>query len=261
MTTHTIHTVNAFTDSDTGGNPASVMCFNSMPNDQKLLKVARTQTAPVIAFVFPEKENNTYAIRWFSQQGEISLCGHGTLAAASILFSNNPNVDELMFTSPYGNVTVNKVGNMLSMIFPAWKRKATKIKNLQFGMSSSNVVEHFSTRDLVIVLENQLAVELFEPNKSLIQSSGFHAIIVTAKGNKSDYVLRFFAPSIGIDEDAATGSAQCSLAKYWVEKLNKDILQVEQLSSRKGTFTVENIKDSIVIKTKTIILPAQKITM
>lgn len=47
--------------------------------------------------------------------------------------------------------------------------------------------------------------------------------IVTAPGDNDvdDYVCSFFAPSEGIDEDPATGSIQCTLVPYWVERMAK----------------------------------------
>jgi predicted PhzF superfamily epimerase YddE/YHI9 len=50
-----------------------------------------------------------------------------------------------------------------------------------------------------------------------------------------DYVCRFFAPSIGIDEDPATGSIHCTLAPYWSSRLGKERLRAQQLSARGGT--------------------------
>ncbi|WP_394176381.1 PhzF family phenazine biosynthesis protein [Thalassotalea litorea] len=260
MTTYTIHTVNAFTDSEIGGNPASVICLETMPAENTLLEIAGKQASPVTAFVMPNQDDNAYGIRWFSQQKEINLCGHGTLAAASVIFSINHDIDELNFTSPFGDVKVKMEGSGLSMVFPIWKRHAIGLKRLQYGLFHSKVVDHYVTRDLILVLENEQDVVQFKPNKQQIIQSGYHAVIVTARGERSDYVLRFFAPSIGIDEDAATGSAQCSLAQYWSQKLNKSDLIVEQLSSRKGSFQIKVMEDTISIKTSTKILQAENFT-
>jgi PhzF family phenazine biosynthesis protein len=65
---------------------------------------------------------------------------------------------------------------------------------------------------------------------------GTSGAIVTAPGEGDvDYVCRFFAPSIGIDEDPATGSIHCTLAPYWAGRLGKDRLRAQQLSARGGT--------------------------
>ena len=65
-------------------------------------------------------------------------------------------------------------------------------------------------------------------------------IIVTAPSanGTADFVSRFFAPSVGIDEDAVTGSAHCLLGPYWQRKLGRDALVGYQASARGGTVKV-----------------------
>jgi len=64
-----------------------------------------------------------------------------------------------------------------------------------------------------------------------LESSG---IIVTSKGSNIDFVSRFFAPKIGINEDPVTGSAHTLLIPYWAKKLNNKNLEAVQLSKRTG---------------------------
>jgi len=70
---------------------------------------------------------------------------------------------------------------------------------------------------------------------------------VTAQSSDSGYVLRYFAPKIGISEDLATGSAQCSLAPYWFEKLGKEKLTARQLSHAGGYFEVARGSESTIV--------------
>jgi PhzF family phenazine biosynthesis protein len=68
---------------------------------------------------------------------------------------------------------------------------------------------------------------------------GIIGAIVTAPGEGDvDYVCRFFAPAVGIDEDPATGSIHCTLAPYWAGRLGKDkgkeTFRARQLSARGG---------------------------
>jgi predicted PhzF superfamily epimerase YddE/YHI9 len=60
-------------------------------------------------------------------------------------------------------------------------------------------------------------------------------------------VCRFFAPSIGIDEDPATGSIHCTLAPYWAGRLGKDKLGARQLSARGGTMRCKTDRDRVKI--------------
>ena len=64
-------------------------------------------------------------------------------------------------------------------------------------------------------------------------------VIVTASGDGVDFVSRFFAPKFGIPEDPVTGSAHCTLAPYWAERLGKKKLTAKQVSRRGGVITCE----------------------
>jgi predicted PhzF superfamily epimerase YddE/YHI9 len=64
-------------------------------------------------------------------------------------------------------------------------------------------------------------------------------VIVTAPGDDVDFVSRFFAPELGVPEDPVTGSAHCTLAPYWTDRLGKVRLHARQLSRRGGELWCE----------------------
>jgi len=68
-------------------------------------------------------------------------------------------------------------------------------------------------------------------------------------------VLRYFAPAIGIDEDIATGSAQCSLAPYWAAKTALAELKVQQLSAIPADFAVFIKSQQLYLKTQAVPCP------
>jgi predicted PhzF superfamily epimerase YddE/YHI9 len=59
-------------------------------------------------------------------------------------------------------------------------------------------------------------------------------VIVTAPGERHDFVSRYFAPALGINEDPVTGSTHCSLTPYWAQRLGKRELLAYQCSARGG---------------------------
>jgi predicted PhzF superfamily epimerase YddE/YHI9 len=68
---------------------------------------------------------------------------------------------------------------------------------------------------------------------------GIRGVYVTAPGDAGyDVVSRCFAPWIGIDEDAATGSMHCVLVAYWGARLGQDEVRAFQASPRGGEVTV-----------------------
>ncbi|UTM59809.1 PhzF family phenazine biosynthesis protein [Photobacterium sp. CCB-ST2H9] len=246
LTAHIIHafTGRAFRGKCAKGNPAAVVMLKNWPTAQALLRISQILAQPVTAFLVERAEG--YDIRRFSPDAEINLCGHGSLAAAACILETAEE-DTVSLFSPHGNVVIERAAdradddmrNSYRMKMPAWQgtRNQQNWQDAQrLGLTPADV---FSTRDLVIVLDSEQQVRDYQPDFTLIKNlKNHHAVILTASQGKSGYVLRNFAPKIGINEDTATGSAQCSLAPYWLEKLGQEDLEAHQLSSDGGYFRV-----------------------
>ena len=58
---------------------------------------------------------------------------------------------------------------------------------------------------------------------------------------------RVFAPSAGIAEDPVTGSAHCTLAPFWSERLGRVELVGEQASPRGGTVRMKLAGDRVIL--------------
>ena len=84
------------------------------------------------------------------------------------------------------------------------------------------------------MLEDEDAVRGLQPDFSELGLLDCEGIIVTAPGNDVDFVSRFFAPRMGINEDPVTGAAHSTLVPYWAERLTKDRLRARQISERGG---------------------------
>ncbi|MFA5347416.1 MAG: PhzF family phenazine biosynthesis isomerase [Methanoregula sp.] len=79
-----LHLVDAFTSSAFRGNTAGV-CIPDGPADTAWMQqVAAKLKHSETAFLFPEGAN--WNLRWFTPGKEVELCGHATLAAASVLW-------------------------------------------------------------------------------------------------------------------------------------------------------------------------------
>ena len=91
------------------------------------------------------------------------------------------------------------------------------------------------SRDPLVVLKDESTVRGLNPDfDKLRRIPDAFAVIVTARGEKSDFVTRFFAPKAGVPEDPVTGSAHCILIPYWADRLKKTQLHAFQLSKRGG---------------------------
>jgi len=191
------------------------------------------------------KNSEKFHIRWFAMDGEINLCGHGSLGAGAAIISKY-KLDKVDFSSKYGEVSVAINNGLYALILPSWTGRSCGVPSEIVDLAV-DTIEAFSTRDLVLVLPSIESVMSFQPDDARFrQIDDHHALIVTAANGSNGYVLRYFAPKIGIPEDMATGSAQCSLAPYWFKKLGSESLNVYQLSSSGGYFEVRRISEDSI---------------
>jgi len=102
---------------------------------------------------------------------------------------------------------------------------------------------------LVEVASDKIVKEL-SPDFERLKTEDAKAVMVTAKSSSKefDFLSRFFAPSLGVDEDPVTGSAHCYLAPYWGKKLKKSELTGYQTSKRGGVVKCELRGENVIIK-------------
>jgi predicted PhzF superfamily epimerase YddE/YHI9 len=120
-------------------------------------------------------------------------------------------------------------------LIPAWKPNpvSTYHPDLAKALGGITIKEVLQSRDLIVETTDEDAVKNCSPDFTLLKNTG-QKVILTAKGNSVDFVSRFFAPVIGIDEDPVTGSAHSQIIPYWAAKLGKNSLHALQLSKRGG---------------------------
>jgi predicted PhzF superfamily epimerase YddE/YHI9 len=159
------------------------------------------------------------------------------------------------FLSEYGELTVQAQAQSLQMNLPQWHSDVETPVELPAALLACQPVDSFQTRDLVLVLADEQAVKQFQPDIELIRQLAQHALIVTAFSSPATYVLRYFAPAIGINEDIATGSAQCSLAPYWFAKTGRTEFKVQQLCATPASFSVAIKAQQLQLNTQAVNLP------
>lgn len=75
--------------------------------------------------------------------------------------------------------------------------------------------------DYIVVLENEAQVSSIQPDLRMLCQLPLRGVTLTARSKRYDFVTRFFAPKLGIDEDHVTGSAFTQLIPYWSRALAK----------------------------------------
>ena len=248
-----IYQVDAFTSEVFSGNPAAVCIIEEWLDDNIMQSIALENNLSETAFIM--QRDGQFKIRWFTPETEVDLCGHATLASAFVLFEEELIEDNTVtFESQSGPLIVEHLDNgLLSMNFPSRRPIVCKKPEVLEDALDTNVVATLASRDLLVILENEEKVSNLLPNLELLSRiEEYMAVIVSAKGNKVDFVSRFFAPNAGIPEDPVTGSSHCTLIPYWSEQLNKDKLHALQLSPRGGELFCENMGGRVVIKGKAV---------
>lgn len=244
--------VDSFTEELFAGNPAGVCILSHFPADNIMQKIAAENRHSETAFVVPRADGD-FDLRWFNPEVEDDLCGHATLASAYVLALRGLSVWPVRFHTRSGVLTVAGDRDSLEMEFPAWPPRACEppVELLPaLGLKTAQVMK---ARDYLVVVDRAEQVRALAPDiRALARiDTGLGGTIVTAPGEGNvDYVLRFFCPAVGIDEDPATGSIHCTLAPYWAARLGKPKLQAQQLSARGGGLRCEVAGDRVKIAGK-----------
>lgn len=240
-----IYQVDAFNNEIFKGNPAAVCPLEKWISEDLMQAIAEENN--LSETVFFVKNKNTFDIKWFTPTCEIDLCGHATLAAAHIIFSElNFKGKHIEFNSKSGKLTVSKTDDWYTLNFPSEELEEIEIPSLLEQALNVPILKTFKGKwKLLVVLENEKIIKNLNPNFHLLAQLEFSGIIVTAKGDSADFVSRFFAPKIEINEDPVTGSAHTLLIPYWSKKLNKTKLEAIQLSKRRGYLKCEYLNDRV----------------
>lgn len=240
-------TVDAFTDAPFTGNPAAVCLLPEPQSDEWMQAVATEMNLSETAFAHPE--GDAYRLRWFTPVEEVDLCGHATLAAAHVLWSQAlaDKGSAIVFNTASGSLSCRLQKNgEIEMNFPAEpvvRVRSPKGIEKALGIKPQRV---FANRlDLLVLLNSDKEVRELMP--SLSDVAGLiidgdeprtpRGVIVTAQAREGvacDFVSRYFAPGIGVGEDPVTGSAHCALGPFWSKRLKKTELVGYQASARGG---------------------------
>ena len=243
-----LYKVDAFTDRIFRGNPAAVCPLKKWLPDNIMQLIASENNLSETAFFVID--NDEVLIRWFTPKVEIELCGHATLASAHIIFNEiGYKKEKLIFNTFFGEkISVFKENNFFSMDFPSYKTEKSNIDlEIIKNALDANPYDFLSGIYGLAIFNTEEEIVSISPKFDLFKNLPNKGIIVTAPGNNSDFVSRFFAPKLGIKEDPVTGSAHCLLIPYWYKRLKKNQMLAHQLSSRGGELFCSYHKDRVRI--------------
>ncbi len=237
-----LYQVDAFADGLFSGNPAAVCplddqiagCQPWLP-DATMQQIAAENNLAETAFYV--RSGSGHAIRWFTPACEVDLCGHATLATGYVVFTHDRyRGDAVEFASKSGALRVRKDGELLVLDFPVDVLQPSPATEVLLEAIGREPVECYKGKtDYLLVYENEDQVASLAPDFDDLAMVPARGIIVTAPGSRVDFVSRFFAPQVGINEDPVTGSAHTTLTPYWAKRLGRSELTARQLSRRGGS--------------------------
>jgi len=228
-----IFQVDAFTGVVFEGNPAAVVILADWLADGTMRAIAEENNCSETAFLVPR--GDYFDLRWFTPEIEIDLCGHATIASAHVIFEHEFTFrDRIVFQTKAGELAVAKDNDLLAMDLPSRRPEPVPLDDDVGEALGAVPLELHVSRDMLAVFDTQADVEALRPDFPAIARLNTFAVIVTAPGDRCDFVSRFFAPGAGVPEDPVTGSAHCTLVPYWSRRLHKTRLHALQVSRRGG---------------------------
>lgn len=252
MENKTIYQVDTFTNEIFKGNPAAVMLLDEIPTSRFMQNIAMEMNLSETAFIVSSGDN-TFRIKFFTPTTEIQLAGHPTLASAHILYKYGivPSGEKITFISNDATLEIEKNGEHISMSFPKYPLTKIKSNPVLNNIIGFEPIELFSSNYnwIIAVANNVEDIKNCNPNFSQLLENDLGHLMVTAKSetDDEDFVVRCFAPIMGVNEDPVTGSAHCALTPLWANKQNKTKLKSLQLSKRTGRLNLELLDDRVLI--------------
>ncbi|PSR67472.1 isomerase [Nocardia sp. MDA0666] len=238
-----LHQIDAFADAPFTGNPAAVMPLLGWLPDELLQRLAEENRLSETAFYtsalpveagLPPGDGPAFWLRWFTPATEVDLCGHATLATAAQIFDDmHPTADRLHFFTRSGWLGVERDGAELELDLPLVESVDTVPDPDLIAALGVRPVRVLTGQDEVVVVATEAEVRQARPRFAAFPALR-RGVILTAPGDRCDFVSRFFAPGVGVDEDPVTGSAHAQLAPLWARDLGRSELSARQLSARTG---------------------------
>src|SRR5213082_2150927 len=214
--------VDAFTSTPFAGNPAAVCVLPAVRDERWMQDVAREMNLSETAFLLAE--DTGYRLRWFTPVEEVALCGHATLASAHVLWEDGHLAAgaPARFHTLSGLLTAEALG-----VTPRWSGR--------------------SKFDYLLEVDSETTVRAVAPDFTALRRVEARGVMVTSRAATPgyDFVSRFFAPRVGVDEDPVTGSAHCALTPFWSERLQRSEMTAIQASRRGGVLRVRLAGDRV----------------
>lgn len=256
----TAYVVDAFAGEIFRGNPAAVVPLKEWLPDSLLQAMAAEHNLAETSYFVPE--GDVWRLRWFTPKVEMDLCGHATVAAAFVMKEClGMDLAHIDFASRSGLLGVDIANGIYTLDFPSRPPEDVMADEALLAGMGAAPEDVLASRDYLAVYPNEAALAALAPDMGALKRAQKKAVIATAPGaeNGVDFVSRFFAPALGVDEDPVTGSAHSTLIPYWAKRLGKMKMFAKQISERGGELYCELRGDRVGIGGRAVLYSKNEI--
>jgi PhzF family phenazine biosynthesis protein len=259
-----IYIVDAFAGRPFQGNPAAICPLDAPADAAWMQHVAAEMNLSETAFLV--RQDDGFGLRWFTPKVEVDLCGHATLASAHLMWEQRlaPADTPIRFQTRSGVLTCVQANGRIELDFPAEpEQTVAPMPELAAALGARPVYLGRNRFDLLVELKSEGSVRALRPDFARLESIAARGVIVTARSDdpRFDFVSRFFAPAVGVNEDPVCGSAHCCLGPFWSDRLGKRELTGFQASPRGGSVGVRIEGQRVVLCGTAVTVLAGQLTL
>lgn len=246
----------AFSDGNSGGNPAGVVIGKELPSSEDMQKIAADVGFSETAFAAPDVRENGWIVRYFSPETEVPFCGHATIAlGAALALQDGDGIFQLSLREADISVEGRRNGDIISAALQSPSTSSAKADDVL--VSKALELFHYKHDDLdsrippaivnggashlVLALKERLRLsqmnyDLNEGRKLMNTARLVTISLIYAETEQLFHARNPFA-SGGVFEDPATGAAAAALAGYlrdldWPHNGLIDIIQGEDMGMK-----------------------------
>ena len=244
----------AFSDGDTGGNPAGVVIADHLPADAEMQRIAAEVGFSETAFA--ASVENGWRVRYFAPETEVPFCGHATIALGAALARQYGNgVFNLRLNQADITVEGRQEGNtlMAALQSPPTHSSAAPAALVDaglalFGYSRTDLDPrippariHGGADHLLLCLDSREALAAMtytlDEGRDFMRRENLVTITLAYAEAPQRFHTRNPFASGGVYEDPATGAATAALAGYlrdigWPHNGQIDVVQGEDMGMR-----------------------------
>lgn len=264
----TVYIVNAFTHNDMGGNKAGVVIDCDYLSSNDMASIAKDVNLSETAFITKSKcDDYDYEVRFFTPSTEVDLCGHATIATFYTLaklgfIKPNTNPVKLKQKTLAGILDIevyfdeDKVSYVLmtqtNPNFYSYIDDAKELCDI-LGISKEDagidgyqlkpMIISTGLKDIMFPVKSLDALKRITPNFQALKEYtdklnlvGLHAFSLETENPESSVATRNFGPSVGIDEESATGTSNGALCSYIMKHNILDFTDTLTISCEQGYY-------------------------